>query len=140
MYTIKSTASFDSAHFLYGYNGKCANLHGHRWLVEAVLAAETLPEEGPERGMLVDFGCLKAALKELADGYDHALIYEEGTLKGKTVEALLEEGFRLLPVPFRPTAEHFACSFYQELKKQGLPVKSVTVYETPENGASYQED
>ena len=26
MYSLKSTADFDSAHFLKGYNGKCSNL------------------------------------------------------------------------------------------------------------------
>ena len=31
MYILKTSASFDSAHFLAGYTGKCANLHGHRW-------------------------------------------------------------------------------------------------------------
>ena len=29
MYILKTVASFDSAHFLAGYNGKCSNLHGH---------------------------------------------------------------------------------------------------------------
>ena len=38
---------------------------------------------------------------------DHTLIYESGTLREKTVEALLEEGFRLTKVDFRPTAENF---------------------------------
>ena len=33
MYYLKTESSFDSAHFLKGYNGKCRNLHGHRWRV-----------------------------------------------------------------------------------------------------------
>lgn len=47
---------------------------------------------------------MKKAVRDLADSYDHALIYEEGTLQRATVEALLAEGFRLIAVPFRPTA------------------------------------
>jgi len=31
MYGLKTEASFDSAHFLTDYYGKCENLHGHRW-------------------------------------------------------------------------------------------------------------
>ena len=33
MYTLKTEHSFDAAHFLYGYEGKCSNIHGHRWRV-----------------------------------------------------------------------------------------------------------
>ena len=35
MYRLKTSAAFDSAHFLKGYNGKCANIHGHHWVIEA---------------------------------------------------------------------------------------------------------
>ena len=34
MYQLTTHASFDSAHFLSGYEGKCRNLHGHRWKLE----------------------------------------------------------------------------------------------------------
>ena len=34
MYSLKTNSSFDSAHFLASYEGKCRNLHGHRWTVE----------------------------------------------------------------------------------------------------------
>ena len=33
MYKIRIEESFDSAHFLAGYDGKCSNLHGHRWRI-----------------------------------------------------------------------------------------------------------
>ena len=33
MYYLKTEAAFDSAHFLKDYQGKCKNLHGHRWRV-----------------------------------------------------------------------------------------------------------
>ena len=35
MHFIKTEASFDAAHFLTNYNGKCRNIHGHRWKVIA---------------------------------------------------------------------------------------------------------
>ena len=105
MYQLKAKAAFDSAHFLSGYKGKCANLHGHRWTIEVIVEQEDLQTEGVCRGMLIDFGDLKKALRALADFYDHALIYEEGSLRQTTVQALQEESFRLIPVPFRPTAE-----------------------------------
>lgn len=40
MYILKTEQSFDSAHFLAGYEGKCRNLHGHRWKIEAEVWAD----------------------------------------------------------------------------------------------------
>ena len=40
-------------------------------------------------------------------------------------------------VPFRPTAEHFAEYFYQRMTACGYTVAEATVYETPNNCASY---
>lgn len=138
MYYLKSEAAFDSAHFLSGYDGKCKNLHGHRWRVVAEIKSETLSEEKQTRGMVIDFGDLKSALKGLCDNLDHSLIYEDGCLKAKTIEALYDEGFRLIPVSFRPTAENFAKYFYDLLAKQGFEVNRVEVFETPNNSATYQ--
>ena len=138
MYYLKTSASFDSAHFLHGYNGKCANIHGHRWTVEVKIKGDKLQESGEKRGMLIDFGDLKKAVKKLADDFDHALIYEKGSLRPETVQALNNENFRLIEVLFRPTAENFARHFYEILSVQGLEIKSVTVYETPNNCAVYE--
>ena len=115
MYLIRSECSFDAAHFLKGYSGKCRNLHGHRWRVVAGL------------------------LKEKCDALDHCLIYEAGSLREKTLEALREEEFRLVEVPFRPTAENFARYFFEEIQGAGFPVRRVEVFETPTNCAVYEE-
>ncbi len=137
MYFLKTAASFDSAHFLRGYKGKCANLHGHHWVIEVEISGEHLQSDGSGKGMLIDFGDLKQAVRELAESFDHALIYERNSLKPDTEVALLSEDFHLIPVEFRPTAENFARSFYEKLNKKGLPVCRVTVYETPDNCAAY---
>ncbi|HBB71546.1 MAG TPA: 6-carboxytetrahydropterin synthase QueD [Ruminococcus sp.] len=138
MYRLKTSAAFDSAHFLAGYNGKCANLHGHRWVIEAEAGQEELQKYGEKRGMVIDFGDLKTAVRSLADHYDHALIYESGSLKETTLAALKDEDFRLIEVPYRPTAENFARAFFEALDSEGIPVLRVTVYETPDNCASYE--
>ncbi len=139
MYLIRSECSFDAAHFLKGYSGKCRNLHGHRWRIVAELKGETLSEEERTRGMLLDFGDLKGLLKEKCDALDHCLIYEAGSLREKTLEALREEEFRLVEVPFRPTAENFARYFFEEIQRAGFPVRRVEVFETPTNCAVYEE-
>ena len=138
MYTLKTEASFDSAHFLAGYEGKCSYIHGHRWKIIVEVSKEELSNEIQTRGMVVDFGTLKSDLRQLADQLDHALIIEKDSLKPLTLQALIEEGFRVITFEFRPTAENFSKYIYDEMQNKGYPVKQVVVYETPENGAAYE--
>ena len=140
MNKLVTSAHFDSAHFLFGYKGKCANIHGHRWTVRVTIQGDELIKEGEKRGMLIDFSDLKASIKALADRLDHTLIYETGSLKPATLAALDDEGFALYEVSFRPTAENFAKFFFDELTKSGLNVCKVEVFETPDNCAVYEED
>lgn len=138
MYILKTEAAFDSAHFLFGYEGKCRNIHGHRWKIEAEIFSQSLETEGQTRGMIVDFGDLKRDLKKIADDLDHRLIYEKGSLKASTEDALIDEGFALTAVDFRPTAENFAKYIFDLLRAGGYSVKRITVYETPNNCAVYE--
>lgn len=137
MYTLQTSASFDSAHFLKGYVGKCSNIHGHRWKVEVTVAAEQLENEGQIRSMVVDFKTLKEDLNTLCDAFDHCLIIEAGSLRERTMQALSEEGFRIVEFPFRPTAEKLAEHFYEEMSEKGYQVVLAKVYETPNNCAAY---
>ena len=139
MYTLKTEQSFDSAHFLADYVGKCRNIHGHRWRVIIEIQGDALLMSGEKRGMLVDFGDLKNDLKKLADELDHSLIIESGSLKDATMEALRDEEFRIVEFPFRPTAENFAKYFYDRMIDLGYRVREAVVYETPNNCASYSE-
>jgi len=139
MYHLVTEASFDSAHFLPGYIGKCSNLHGHRWRVVAEIENDLLGADGRLRGMVVDFGDFKRDLNELVDSFDHALIIEEGSLKDSTLRALQEEEFKVIEVPFRPTAEELARYFYTGFVKKGYQISRMTVYETPNNCAAYTE-
>ncbi len=137
MYILKTEAAFDSAHFLGGYCGKCSNIHGHRWRIVAEISGEKLCCDKQENGMLIDFGKFKSDLKQIADDFDHALIYEENSLKPSTVSALNEEGFRLVVIPCRPTAENLARIISEKLSEKGYKVHKIAVYETPENCAVF---
>lgn len=139
MYILKTEHSFDSAHFLADYEGKCSNIHGHRWRIELEIMETKLQESGQQKGMCVDFSNLKKDLRFQVDKLDHCLIIEQGSLRQKTYDALLEDNFKIISVPFRPTAENFAKYFFDVMKEMGYNVKNVTVYETPSNSASYCE-
>ncbi|MDR0974524.1 MAG: 6-carboxytetrahydropterin synthase [Ruminococcus sp.] len=142
MYSINLTGHFDAAHFLSGYNGKCKNIHGHRFDV-AVSLSGALIMSGEKSGMVVDFSDAKAVLESLCERFDHTLIYEKGTLSNELFDALNVGGFALSEVLFRPTAEHFAGYFYKSMSTvlpEHIRVLAVTVYESPENSATYSED
>ncbi|MCL4439897.1 MAG: 6-carboxytetrahydropterin synthase QueD [Firmicutes bacterium] len=70
MYEISAFGHFDAAHFLRGYPGKCANIHGHRWKVEITLQGVNLNQ----LGILIDFMEVKRMLKEVVDMFDHKMI------------------------------------------------------------------
>lgn len=137
MYQLTTEHSFDSAHFLAGYDGKCGNLHGHRWRVLLTVPSETLREDRQQKGMCVDFAELKKDLRTELDALDHVLIIEQGSLRESTMKALQEEKFQVVEMPFRPTAENFARYFYELFTLKGYPVAKVEVYETPNNSAVY---
>ncbi len=97
MYTISVQTHYDSAHLLRDYEGKCARLHGHRYVVEVALQVT----EVGSMGMAYDFADLKGHLKELASSLDHQNINE-------------------IP-PFtkiESTAENQARFFFDEMKKR----------------------
>ncbi len=129
MYTLTCEASFDAAHFLTNYEGKCANIHGHRWRVILAIKGDL------DNGMVVDFNIIKKDLKELCDYFDHTFIVEKDSLK-KELFDLLNEEFTLRVVPFRTTAENFSKCFYDELSKK-YDVEEICVYETPNNCRRY---
>ncbi len=67
MFEVRVEADFSAAHFLRDYNGKCENLHGHNYKVYAHARGEVLNEGG----MLLDFTCLKGALRQVCKELDH---------------------------------------------------------------------
>ncbi len=130
MYILSSKAEFDAAHFLSNYNGKCHNIHGHRWAVYVSIKGEL------NNGMVVDFTDLKSDIKEMCDYFDHSFIVEKDSLD-QNILTLLQKEFLIRVVDFRTTAENFAKYFYDTLSNK-YEVESVKVYETPNNMAEYR--
>ena len=121
MFLLNVKASYDSAHFLRNYRGKCENLHGHHYVVEAGLAFDDVGEGG----MAFDFTEAKRHLRSIADGLDH-------------------ENINDLP-PFteiEPSAENQARWIFQEMQRRlgdefGPHLVYVKVWETPNQWAQY---
>ena len=122
MYEISSEASFSASHKLINYNGPCENLHGHNWLVRAIVRCEKLDNVG----IGIDFKILKGTLKAIVDELDHTDI--------NTV---------FMGPEMNPSSENIAKWIFDQLKSRinvaNVLVYRVDVYETPGNGASYFE-
>ncbi|MEU0880247.1 6-carboxytetrahydropterin synthase [Lentzea sp. NPDC005914] len=66
-YTVSVRHNFETAHRLPHLAGKCVNLHGHSWWMEAKVSAPAL-----QAGAVVEFGALKARVREWIDtNLDH---------------------------------------------------------------------
>jgi len=77
--------SFDAAHFLPNYEGKCHNLHGHTWKLEVEVSGFVTPDTG----MVIDFVYLKNLVNgEVINKLDHTLLND--TLENPTCENLLD--------------------------------------------------
>ncbi|MGL5647790.1 MAG: 6-pyruvoyl trahydropterin synthase family protein [Clostridium sp.] len=149
-YLLECEESFDSSHFLKGHNGKCRNLHGHRWRVKYGLKAESLIDEGSSEGMIIDFSDIKSIIKDYFNNFDHALILTQGNepideKEVNFIRACEDMNFRIVRVPFRSTAENMCKYFFEEMesllsskvKNKNFSVHYVTVYETPNNAATF---
>jgi len=63
---------FDAAHYLPGYKGKCANMHGHTWHVEV----EVIGSVDEKSGMVYDLTELKSNVNFIIERFDHRIINE----------------------------------------------------------------
>src|SRR5688500_14804488 len=96
--------SFDMAHALKDYKGKCENIHGHTYHLAVTVLGEVLTEATPRLGMVLDFGDLKKIVKEhVLDVFDHVLVLNETDARKDQVSAL---DTKLILTPYQPTAEN----------------------------------
>lgn len=143
--TISKEIEFDLGHRVQFHASKCRNPHGHRYRVRVECVGSIVEEPGaPDHGMLVDFGDLKTLMTEhVHDVLDHGFVYEAGD----TVGDLLSTGddWKLIEFPYAPTAENIARWSWEQLVgpietrfRDGLKLRSVTVWETPTSEATYR--
>jgi 6-pyruvoyltetrahydropterin/6-carboxytetrahydropterin synthase len=59
---IRKSFRFEAAHVLPHHDGKCSRLHGHSYRLDVTLEGP-LQDDGPARGMVVDFDVLARVVK-----------------------------------------------------------------------------
>ena len=125
---------FCAGHRLVGHEGRCANLHGHNYVVEFYVTGNEIDS----LGRVVDFGNIKQLFKGwIDDHWDHGFIlWEEDR---KTIEAIKQvQPHRVYELPYNPTAENMARYLLTEVGPQlistirgyDLVLSKVVVWET----------
>ena len=122
---IYKNAYFDASHRLLHYNGKCANLHGHRWKVEVWVRGSV----DKVTGILVDYNLIRETIEQ----YDHQVILNEQD----PMVRCLEQFQTVIRTPGDPTSELLAdiirVRINTECKTAGLDavVVKIRVWESP---------
>ena len=114
---LTKTFTFEMAHALYNYDGKCKNIHGHSYKLEVTVIGQPLAEQGHAAdGLIIDFGDLKKIVNaQVVDIFDHALVMKKGYAR-KLTEALDDSFERLLYVDYQPTCENLIADFADKIK------------------------
>jgi 6-pyruvoyltetrahydropterin/6-carboxytetrahydropterin synthase len=119
MDTIRITKQFffETGHALYGYDGKCRNVHGHSYkLAVTVLGKPISDKNNVKYGMVIDFGDLKAIVKkEIVDKFDHTTVFNKNTPHIDLANELAQRGHNVMLVDYQPTSEMMLIDFAKRI-------------------------
>jgi 6-pyruvoyltetrahydropterin/6-carboxytetrahydropterin synthase len=122
MFEASITINIAAAHHLRGYHGKCENVHGHNYKVEATIGTKDLDQTG----LSLDFGLLREKLWKVAGHLDHTDLNQ------------LPEFSEL-----NPSSENIARVIYRGLAEiladSRVELLSVSVWETEGASVTYHE-
>jgi len=109
---LTKTFTFEMAHALYNYDGKCRNIHGHSYKLEVTIIGQPKAAPGqPDDGLLMDFGDLKKLVNStVVDVFDHALVMQNNYDQSLT-EQLNRHFSRMIYVDYQPTCENLIADF-----------------------------
>ncbi|MDY6834500.1 MAG: 6-carboxytetrahydropterin synthase QueD [Chloroflexota bacterium] len=120
MYEISVRVHFDAAHALREYQGKCENLHGHRFEIVANLRSTHINNIG----MVYDFVELRKQLTSIVNEFDHSYLNDQHPFDA-----------------INPSSENIATHIFRELSKRitdpSVTVHSLEVWESPNSRVTY---
>jgi 6-pyruvoyltetrahydropterin/6-carboxytetrahydropterin synthase len=118
MFELSTETTFSAAHQVKGYPGDCAGVHGHTYKVQVKVRVKKLDK----LGMATDFHRLQHELNMVTKKLDHRDLNSLSFFKKHNA-----------------TAEWIAAFIYAKLKRKIKTTMSVTVWEGPNNAATYYE-
>ena len=139
---ITKEFKFEMAHALYGYDGLCANIHGHSYKLWVTVKGEVKNENGHTKdGMLMDFTDLKSIVKpEIVDKYDHSLVLNANSPHADLDLSAFNKVYYL---NYQPTSENLVLDFANFIKEQlpdGIDLLKVVLSETASSFAEWNKE
>lgn len=110
---ITKQFNFETGHALYGYDGKCKNVHGHSYKLSVTVSGKPIMDATHVKfGMVIDFGDLKKIVKEeIVDQFDHATVFNQNTPHVELANELKNRGHHVILVDYQPTSENMVIDF-----------------------------
>jgi len=144
MSTIRITKqfSFETGHALYGYDGKCKNVHGHSYKLSVTVSGKPISDNTNVKfGMVIDFGDLKKIVKEeIVDVFDHATVFNKNTPHVELAAELKNRGHHIILVDYQPTSEMMVIDFAKKIKDRlpkNIHLHSIKLQETDTSFAEW---
>lgn len=121
MYELKIVTRFAAAHQLRMVASKCENLHGHNWKIEVCVRGKALDQSG----VVMDFGVIKAHVREIIQRLDHCFLNELEWFSGQQ------------PPSSENIARFIAEQLAEQLADAPVQVASVSAWESDDACATY---
>ena len=139
---ITKQFSFETGHALYGYDGKCRNVHGHSYNLDVTVIGTPIGDTSNVKyGMVIDFGDLKKIVKEdIVNVFDHATVFNKNTPHIELAKELKDRGHNVLLVNYQPTSEMMVIDFASKIIKRlptNINLHSLKLQETNSSFAEW---
>ena len=107
---ITKEFKFEMAHALHGYDGLCANIHGHSYRLWVTVRGDVKKEPAHIKdGMVMDFTDLKSIIKPtIIKKYDHSLVLNANSPHANLDLSAFDKVYYL---PYQPTSENLVSDF-----------------------------
>jgi 6-pyruvoyltetrahydropterin/6-carboxytetrahydropterin synthase len=139
---ITKQFNFETGHALYGYDGKCRNVHGHSYKLSVTVIGNPIEDTSHVKlGMVIDFGDLKRIVKEeIVTKFDHATVFNKNTPHVDLANELTQRGHKVILADYQPTSENmvidFAAKINSRLPKE-IKLHSLKLQETETSFAEW---
>ncbi|NMH25926.1 6-pyruvoyl trahydropterin synthase family protein [Flavobacterium solisilvae] len=139
---ITKQFTFETGHALYGYDGKCKNVHGHSYKLSVTVIGKPITDTSNVKfGMVIDFSDLKKIVKEeIVDIFDHATVFNQNTPHIELAAELKNRGHHVILVEYQPTSENMVIDFAKKIKDRlpkGILLHSLKLQETETSFAEW---
>lgn len=139
---ITKQFTFETGHALYGYDGKCKNVHGHSYKLSVTVIGKPITDTSNVKfGMVIDFSDLKKIVKEeIVDIFDHATVFNQNTPHIELAAELKNRGHHVILVDYQPTSENMVIDFAKKIKDRlpkDIQLHSLKLQETETSFAEW---